>query len=101
MKRFQIFAALLSFGISFGEETTEKTKADQAGWISLFNGKNLDGWTPKFSGSDLGVNYKDTFQVREGLLTIDYSKWEKFDGEFGHLYYKTPYSNYKIRGTYR
>ena len=103
MKRIQIFAALLSFGISFAEETAEKrkSKADKGSWISLFNGKNLDGWTPKFSGSDLGVNYKDTFQVREGLLTIDYSKWEKFDGEFGHLYYKTPYSNYKIRGTYR
>ena len=94
---------LLSFGISFAEETAEKTKAkaDKGSWISLFNGKNLDGWTPKFSGSDLGVNYNDTFQVKEGLLTIDYSKWEKFNGEFGHLYYKTPYSHYKIRGTYR
>ena len=26
---------------------------------------------------------------------------EKFSGEFGHLYYKTPYSHYKIRSTYR
>ena len=25
-------------------------------WVQLFNGKNLDGWIPKFSGFDLGVN---------------------------------------------
>ena len=27
-------------------------------WIPIFNGKNLDGWIPKFAGHDLGVNYK-------------------------------------------
>ncbi|MGC6427020.1 MAG: 3-keto-disaccharide hydrolase [Akkermansiaceae bacterium] len=70
-------------------------------WIPLFNGENLDGWTPKFSGSDLGVNYKDTFKVENKLLTIDYSQWEEFSGEFGHLFYKTPYSHYRIRATYR
>ena len=24
-------------------------------WISLFNGKNLTGWTPKFAGYELGM----------------------------------------------
>ena len=33
-------------------------------WIPLFNGKNLDGWTPKIKGYDLGVNHNDTFRVR-------------------------------------
>ena len=103
MKKIQILASILSLSLSFGQEANKKaeTQADKTDWIPLFNGKDLDGWTPKFAGSDLGVNYKDTFQVKDGLLTIDYSKWEKFNGEFGHLYYKTPYSNYKIRGTYR
>lgn len=78
----------------------EKKKTEPK-WTPLFNGENLNGWTPKFSGSDLGVNYKDTFKVENKLLTIDYSKWDKFNGEFGHLFYKTPYSHYKIRATYR
>ncbi|MGJ8697631.1 MAG: 3-keto-disaccharide hydrolase [Verrucomicrobiaceae bacterium] len=82
-------------------EKKETPAAQEEKWIPLFNGKDLTGWTPKFSGSDLGVNYKDTFLVKDGLLTIDYSNWEKFAGEFGHLFYKTPYSHYNIRATYR
>lgn len=104
MKRSNFLAALFTLGVSFGQTTEIKPEAKaekKETWIPLFNGKDLTGWTPKFSGSNLGVNYKDTFQVNDGLLTIDYSKWEKFSGEFGHLYYKTPYSHYKIRSTYR
>lgn len=70
-------------------------------WIQLFNGKDLDGWTPKFSKHELGENYRDTFRVDDGILKVDYSKWDKFNGEFGHLFYKTPYSHYRIRATYR
>jgi hypothetical protein len=47
-------------------------------WIQLFNGKNLDGWVPKFSGFELGVNYNDTFRVENGLLTVSYDKWADF-----------------------
>jgi hypothetical protein len=43
-------------------------------WIQLFNGKNLDGWVPKFSGFELGVNYNDTFRVENGLLIVSYDK---------------------------
>ena len=43
-------------------------KADPKDWIQLFNGKNLDGWTPKFAKHDLGENYNDTFRVENGLL---------------------------------
>src|SRR5689334_22156856 len=41
-------------------------------WVQLFNGRNLDGWVPKFSGFDLGVNYNDTFRVENGLLMVSY-----------------------------
>ncbi len=70
-------------------------------WEALFNGKNLDGWTPKFTGHDLGVNYNNTFRVEDDLLTVSYDEWDQFDGVFGHLFYKTPYSHYRIRATYR
>jgi hypothetical protein len=83
------------------KKAENKQEKKEETWIALFNGKNLEGWTPKFSGSDLGQNYKETFQVQDGLLCVDYSNWEKFNGEFGHLYYKTPFSHYKIRATYR
>ena len=70
-------------------------------WIPIFNGKNLDGWIPKFAGHDLGVNYKNTFRVQNGYLTTNYDQYDKFDFEFGHLFYQTPYSHYKLRATYR
>lgn len=74
---------------------------EEGKWISLFNGKNLDGWTPKFAGSDLGVNYKNTFRVEEGLLKVSYDQYDTFAGEFGHLFYKDKFSHYRIRVEYR
>lgn len=71
-------------------------------WVQLFNGKNLDGWTPKIKGYDVGVNVGDTFRVENGVLKVSYDKYEgAFDGRFGHLFYKTPFSNYIVRVEYR
>ena len=75
--------------------------ADAREWIQLFNGKDLTGWTPKFSKHDLGENYLNTVRVEDGLLKIRYDKWAKFDGEFGHIFYKDPYSYYIIAAEYR
>lgn len=79
----------------------EQKNSAEAKWISLFNGKDLAGWTPKFTGSDLGVNYRDTFRVVDGLLTVSYDRWDKFNGEFGHLFYKDSFSHYRLRAEYR
>ena len=70
-------------------------------WIQLFNGRNLDGWTPKFSKHDLGENFNDTFRVENGVLEVRYDKWTKFDGEFGHMFYKDPFSYYRLVAEYR
>jgi hypothetical protein len=70
-------------------------------WVSLFNGKDLEGWTPKIRGYALGENFGNTFRVEDGLLKVGYDKYDKFDERFGHLFYKTPYSNYRFRVEYR
>jgi hypothetical protein len=73
-------------------------------WVQLFNGKNLDGWVPKFSGFELGVNYNDTFRVENGLLTVSYDKWADFGDppHFGHLFYKDKkFSHYVVAVEYR
>lgn len=74
---------------------------DKEHWISLFNGKNLDDWKIKITGYELGDNYNDTFRVEDGLLKVSYDKYEKFDGQFGHIFYKEPFSHYRIRVEYR
>lgn len=70
-------------------------------WIALFNGKNLDGWTPKIRKYDLGVNWSNTFRVQDGKLVVAYDKYPKFDAKFGHLFYKGKFSNYRLRVEYR
>ncbi|MFI5457092.1 MAG: DUF1080 domain-containing protein [Isosphaerales bacterium] len=71
------------------------------GWIPLFNGKDLDGWKPKIKGYDLGENYGNTFRVENGLLKVLYDRYSQFDGKFGHLFYKTRFSHYRLRVEYR
>lgn len=77
------------------------TAADDGEWIQLFNGKDLDGWTPKIRHYPLGENYGNTFRVENGAIKVAYDQYEKFDEKFGHLFYKTPYSHYVIRVEYR
>jgi hypothetical protein len=76
--------------------------AEDDGWIQLFNGKDLTGWTPKIRGHELGVNYADTFRVEDGVIKVAYDKYEgPFRGRYGHLFYKEPFSNYLLRIEYR
>jgi hypothetical protein len=70
-------------------------------WITLFNGKNLDGWTPKIKGYALGENFGNTFRVEDGVIKVAYDQYEKFDGKFGHLFYKEAFSHYRLRLDYR
>jgi hypothetical protein len=70
-------------------------------WISLFNGKDLTGWKVKIAGRDLGDNYKNTFRVENGILKVCYDQYDKFNGEFGHIFYKDKFSHYRMRVEYR
>lgn len=70
-------------------------------WLPLFNGRNLDGWTPKITGYPTGENALDTFRVNDGLLQVRYDKYDSFNERFGHLFYKDAFSYYVIVVEYR
>lgn len=70
-------------------------------WVSLFNGRNLDGWTIKIAGHPIGENFADTFRVEDGMIKVHYDKYSKFSNQFGHLYSNIPYSHYILRLEYR
>ncbi len=55
--------------------------AQGEGWVSLFNGKNLDGWK-------VGEN-ADTFSVENGYI--------KVAGKRAHLYYMGPVENHNFK----
>ena len=76
-------------------------KADPKDWIQLFNGKDLKDWSIKFARHDLGTNLNDTFRVEEGLLKVRYDKWNGFKDEFGHIFYRDPFSYYLLAAEYR
>lgn len=90
-------AALLVLGLA-----SAAVAADAPGkWIPMFNGKDLTGWTPKFTGSPAGENVLDTFRVQDGVLTVSYDRYDELRGRFGHLFYERKLSHYRIRLEYR
>ena len=70
-------------------------------FLALFNGKDMDGWTPKFAGHEAGLNYKNTFRVEDGILKVKYDEYDSFRNEFGHLFFKQSFSSYRLRIEYR
>lgn len=98
MHRILLFLAAISL---LGCKPTSPEEATAEKWVSLFNGKDLSGWTPKFAGSEFGVNYKNTFRVSDGVIQVNYEEYDTFNEEFGHLFYKDPFDNYHLRLEYR
>ncbi len=87
--------------ISCNSDTPKNTDQETEEWIQLFNGKDLEGWTIKINKHALGENFNNTFRVEDGKMVTRYDEYEAFDSEFGHIFYKTPYSHYKLRVEYR
>ncbi|RMG34264.1 MAG: DUF1080 domain-containing protein [Planctomycetota bacterium] len=99
------FAVMLCSGDARGDAerkpAAERSAAHTAKWIPLFNGRNLDGWIPKIRGYPLGENFGRTFRVEEGLLKVRYDQYDHFNDRFGHLFYRQPFSHYRLRVEYR
>jgi len=70
-------------------------------WRPIFDGRSLDGWVPKITGHPLGDNYRETFVVTDGAIRVSYAGYDRFNGQFGHLIYRTPLKAYRLRLSYR
>ena len=77
---------------------------DGDGWIELFNGRDLTGWTPKIRGEAPGDDPRGTFRVADGLLVVSYEGYDAEAGfldAFGHLFYDEPFRAYELLVEYR
>ncbi len=74
---------------------------DQEDWAQMFDGKTLNGWTPKIRGYAYGDNFAETFSVKDGSIHVSYDGYDTFNERFGHLFYVNPYSFYKMAVEYR
>jgi hypothetical protein len=100
--RASLLAVLTASAIALGPSSGSgqaATLTDE--WTQLFNGRDLSGWTPKIAGYAYGQNHASTFRVVDGLLQVRYDQYDELHSQFGHLFYKTPYSSYDLAVEYR
>jgi hypothetical protein len=98
MKSIRSFLVAISFILfSFGFHSSETV----AKWVSIFNGKNLEGWTVKIAGYKAGENFGNTFRVKDGILSIRYDQYDSFRNTFGALYFDKKLTNYRLKVEYR
>ncbi len=88
MKKLFIFSlaiAVMGIACSSGKkQESSRTANEQAEWVSLFNGENLDGWF---------VRGKATWDVKDGILTGH--------GGMGHIYADPVLTDLEVRGKFR
>jgi len=80
---------------------TAAAEPQAEGWVPLFNGRDLEGWTVKIAGHEIGDNYGKTFRVEDGLLKVSYDRYPEFAGRFGHLFLDGVFDHYRLLVEYR
>jgi hypothetical protein len=70
-------------------------------WVSLFNGKDIKDWIVKIHHHEVGENFGNTFRVEDGIIKVNYDQYGEFNDQFGHLYFKKPYSYFHLVVEYR
>ena len=93
-KTFLVSIALIASLVIIGGCSSVKTnpgstKTVGAKSISLFNGKNLDGWYKFVKGRGTGIDPKNVFTVQNGLIQIS-------GEEYGCITTNEEYSDYKL-----
>jgi hypothetical protein len=76
-------------------------QAQQKGWINLFNGKDLKDWTIKIAKHEVSDNFANTFRVENGVMKVNYDGYTEFNQQYGHIFYKKPFSYYLLKVEYR
>lgn len=83
-------------------DNTKKEIVKTKNWINLLEKNSLEDWIVKIKGYPHGYNFNNTFKVEDQILKVDYAEYlDTFNNTFGHIYYKEPFSNYKLRLDYR
>jgi hypothetical protein len=96
MKKLLLACLLLSF-----LSCTVRKQTGASDWIQLFNGKDLNDWIIKIKDHPLNDNWGNTFRVEDGVLKVRYDAYENFDRQYGHIYYKQPFTHYLLVMEYR
>jgi len=97
--RYTIFCFVVTtIAACHGSNNVESGKA---GWVSLFNGRDINDWMVKINHHEVGDNFGNTFRVEDSIIKVRYDQYGAYNDQFGHLYYKTPFSYYHLVVEYR
>ena len=100
MKYHIIF--LITIAATFFTGCTPKTAGTKKeNWQPLFNGKDINDWIVKVHHHNTGDNYANTFRVEDNIIKVRYDQYDSFNNRYAHLFYKQPFSYYKLRFEYR
>ncbi len=96
-----VLVLVISVAISFAFSDSGRRGGGDNEWQSLFNGKNLDGWIVKINHHETGDNYANTFRVTDGKIQVNYDDYGPFNEQFGHMFYREPFSSYHLKFEYK
>ena len=99
--KLSLLLGTILFVIFFISCRSVQNSSAKSDWISLFNGKDIENWFVKIHRHNIGVNFGNTFRVEDGIIKVRYDQYGNFNDQFGHLYYKIPYSYYHLKLEYR
>ena len=100
MKQFSILLSVIVLFINSGCHPSNKAQRNGQ-WISLFNGKDINDWMVKIHRHAVNVNFGNTFRVEDSMIKVRYDQYDDFNEQYGHLYYKTPFSWFHLKLEYR
>ena len=96
-----IVRTCMAAGLLVLAATTAAAQRAEGEWIRLFNGRDLSDWVVKVAKHDVGENYANTFRVENGVIRVAYDGYSSLSSQFGHLFYKQPFSSYHLVIEYR
>lgn len=99
--RFYLLSLFSVFIILLPHCNTPKPVSSVTNWQQLFNGRDINDWVVKVHHHEAGENTGNTFRVEDGMIKVRYDKYGAFNDQFGHLYYKTPFSYFHLKFQYR
>ena len=91
----------LLFSLFITIHAAAQNSANQEEWVPLFNGKDMNDWIVKINHHEVNENFGNTFRVEDRMIKVRYDQYGAFNEQFGHLYFKTPFSVYHLLVEYR
>ena len=92
---------LILISLFIFQSCTVKREEKEDNWVKLFNEKDLNDWVAKINHYEVGDNFDNTFSVKDGMVQVRYDNYGAYNDRFGHLFYKTPFSNFHLKLEYR